>query len=303
MYSEKTVNITVIILTYNEEQHIERCLKSVSTIADDVYVVDSFSTDQTVTIAEKYGVNVLRNRWVNHAAQFNWALGKLSGKRNWILRIDADEYLTSELIMEIQEKLPNMGMQIDGVYCNRMIKFQGKLIRHGGVYAVPVLRLFRYGKGMCEMRWMDEHIMVAGSTAMFNGGIVDDNLNTLTWWIEKHNQYASREAVDLLNLEYHFQPLDSVASLSDEHVELKRWIKENVYCYLPGGLRAFLYFIYRYFFHLGFLDGKIGLTFHFLQAFWYRYLVDAKQAEVRRYIKANNVDINTACEAVLELSL
>lgn len=200
-----------------------------------------------------------------------------------MLRIDADEYLTPQLRDEIRARLPGLPKEVEGVHLDRRMTFQGRLIRQGGVFPVKVLRLFRHGRGRCENRWMDDHIKVAGTTVDFAGELIDDNLNTLTWRTNKHNQYASREAVDLLNLEYRFMPHDSVADLgAGNQAATKRWLKEVVYARLPPGLRAFAYFFYRYILRLGFLDGQAGTAFHFLQGFWYRYLVDAKVAEVKR---------------------
>ena len=116
------------------------------------------------------------------------------------------------------------------------------------------------------------------------------------------NSYASREAVDLLNLEYHFMPHDTVARLRGGHqAGVKRWLKEEIYARLPGGFRAFAYFFYRYVIRLGFLDGQAGTAFHFLQGFWYRYLVDAKVAEVKRAMREMNLDVAAAIERVLEI--
>jgi len=294
------VKLTAIILTLNEKQHLPRCLASIKDVVDQVLVVDSYSTDDTLSIAESYGAHVVQHPFVTQSTQFNWALTQLDEDTDWVLRIDADEYLTSELIAEIQERLPGVGFEVDGVFCDRRMTFQGKLIRFGGVFPVRVLRLFRYGQGQCENRWMDEHIKVTGSTIDFKGELIDDNLNPLSWWTDKHNSYASREAVDLLNLEYGFMQHDSVASLSSgSQAGVKRWLKEVVYARLPGGLRAFAYFFYRYVLRLGFLDGKAGTAFHFLQGFWYRYLVDAKLAEVRRYMCTHHCDATTAIDKVL----
>jgi len=147
---------------------------------------------------------------------------------------------------------------------------------------------------------MDEHLVVQGEVAHIDADFADDNLNSLTWWTDKHNKYASREAVDLLNLQYHFMPHDSVASLrGGKQAGVKRWVKEVVYARLPGGFRAFVYFFYRYVIRLGFLDGQAGTAFHFLQGFWYRYLVDAKVAEVQRYMREKDVDVVVAMERVL----
>lgn len=289
-----------VILTLNEAQHLPRCLASLKGVVDQVVVADCFSTDETLNIAEAHGARVIQRAWVNYASQFNWALTQLDADTDWVLRIDSDEYLTPELAAEIRARLPGVGPDIDGGYCDRRMTFQGRLIRHGGVFPIRVMRLFRYGRGECENRWMDEHIKVAGATVDFEGELIDDNLNSLTWWTDKHNKYASREAVDLLNLEYGFMLHDSVAQLrGGSQAGFKRWLKEQVYARLPGGFRAFVYFFYRYVIRLGFLDGQAGTAFHFLQGFWYRYLVDAKVAEVKRCMREGDCDIRSAIEQVL----
>lgn len=151
---------------------------------------------------------------------------------------------------------------------------------------------------------MDEHIKVAGPTMDFRGALIDDSPNSLTWWTDKHNRNASREAVDLLNLKYGFLPIDSVASLSDgSQASLKRWIKERVHARLPAASRAFAYFFYRYVIRLGFLDGQAGIAFHVLQGFWYRYVVDAKVAEVERYMRKQRCDVVEVLAAVLDIQL
>jgi len=298
------MSVVAVILTFNEEQHLERCIASVKEIACQIVVVDCFSTDGTVAIAQANGARVIQRKWVNYATQFNWALTQLDSGAEWVLRIDADEYLTPALIAEIKIKLPSVGPEVDGVYCSRRMTFQGALIRYGGVFPVRVLRVFRNGRGKCENRWMDEHIKVAGPTVDFQSELIDDNLNSLTWWTDKHNKYASREVVDMLNLEYGFMPHDSVASLrGGKQAGVKRWLKEAVYAKLPGGFRAFVYFIYRYVIRLGFLDGQAGTVFHFLQGFWYRYLVDAKLAEVKRHMREHKVDAVVAVDKVLKIKL
>jgi glycosyltransferase involved in cell wall biosynthesis len=298
------MNLTSIILTLNEARHLSRCLESVQSVGASVLIVDSFSSDETQRIAESYGARVVQHPFINYASQFNWALSQLNATVEWILRIDADEYLTPMLVDEIQSRLPLFGSQVDGVYCGRRMTFQGNLIRFGGVFPIRVLRLFRNGRGRCENRWMDEHIKLSGMTEDFKGEIIDDNLNSLSWWTAKHNSYASREAVDLLNLKYRFIPHDSVAGLrTASQAGVKRWIKESVYTRLPKGFRAFAYFFYRYVIRFGFLDGASGTAFHVLQGFWYRYLVDAKIAEVERYLDMHRCEPAKAIEQVLGIKL
>lgn len=296
--------ITVVILVKDEERHIARVLSSVATIAERVVVVDSGSTDQTVKIATDAGASILENKWHNYASQFNWALDQLPKDTEWVLRIDADEIVTDGLASEITSKLNSLEESVSGVYISRRMTFLGRPIQWGGVFPVRVLRLFRHGKGRCENRWMDEHIRVDGGTAEFKGEIIDDNLNSLTWWTSKHNAYASREVVDLLNLKYRFMTHETVADLRGrQQAGVKRWLKERIYARLPGGARAFAYFFYRYVIRLGFLDGKEGAAFHVLQGFWYRYLVDMKLHEVKSHMRERDVDAVTAIRDVLGIEL
>ena len=303
------MKLTVIILTFNEEIHLARCLKSAFELTPHVVVVDCFSTDKTVQIANDFGATVLQRAWDgSHSTQVNWALEQLAQlpyETEWVMRIDADEVLTPRLIEQIQGAIVNAPSSIKGISCIRKIKFQGKLIRFGGVGSNRVMRLFRYGYGQSESRWMDEHIKVDGITMALSGVIIDDNLRSLAWWIEKHNGYSSREAVDLLNLEYQFSRQNSVAALnlSQSSIGVKRWIKENIYAKLPGGIRALSYFVWRYILMLGFLDGSRGTQFHFFQALWYRYLVDCKVAEVKRYMKEYDASPVLAIERVLGMNL
>lgn len=300
------MKITAVILTFNEEIHLARCIESLLPLTQDIVVVDSLSTDRTIEIARKYGAKVLERAWENnHSTQFNWALTQLDSiQTEWILRIDADEVLTPELVFELKQVLPALGSEAVGIHFFRKICFQGKLIQHGGIGHNKVSRLFRYGYGQSEARWMDEHIKIDGKCIDLSGYIVDDNLNSVSWWIAKHNNYASREAIDLLNLKYQFAVLDSVSdATSKSAISKKRWIKENMYAKLPLGMRSLSYFLYRYLLLGGFLDGSVGTQFHFLQAFWYRYLVDIKLAEVERYMKVNAVSPEVAIYNVLGIKL
>jgi glycosyltransferase involved in cell wall biosynthesis len=292
--------VVAIILTLDEADHLARCLTSLQGVVDECYVVDSFSSDDTVSIAAAHGARVLQREWVNHAVQFNWALDQLDPAPDWVLRIDADEYVTPELANEIRTRLPDLGPDVEGVICNLRRTFQGRMIRFGGLAEVGMLRLFRYGRGRCEHRWMDEHVSVAGRTVRFRASLVDDSLRSLTSWTKKHNDYASREAVELLDLEYGFLSRDrAVARFDLSETARKRWLKDVVYARLPRGFRALLYFLYRYVVLLGFMDGRAGTTFHVLQGFWYRYLVDAKVAEVKRCMREADVDVETAIGRVL----
>ncbi|HOW51081.1 MAG TPA: glycosyltransferase family 2 protein [bacterium] len=301
-----TNNITAIILTYNEERHIERCVKNAQTVASKVFLVDCSSTDRTRAIAEGLGATVVDHAWPgNHAAQLNWALENLPITTPWVMRLDADEYLTDELTAEINKVLPTMPSQTNGVYFKRRVYFMGRWIKHGGYYPTFLLRLWRHKKVVCEQRWMDEHMKVLeGTSVTLDHDFVDDNLNYLPWWTVKHNGYSSREAVELLNHTHHFMQSDVLGGDGDGSQEkTKRKLKENYYARLPLFLRALIYWKYRYFIKLGFLDGVPGLIWHFLQGFWYRFLVDAKIYQVERYAKDRGVSVKDAIREVLGIEI
>ena len=282
-------NVSVLILTLNEEKHIERCIKSLQPFAKNIFIVDSYSTDKTVDIAESLGAKVYQNKWPgNHAIQFQWGLDNCPIETEWVMKMDSDEYVLPELADEINAKMNTLDEDISGVYIKRRVHFMDRWIKHGGYYPIWLLRIWRFDKGHMEQRWMDEHIKLSsGKTVQFENDLVDDNKNNLTWWTEKHNNYATREAVDILNIIYSFKKYDEVEpNLTGTQEQRKRWLKMR-YASLPLFLRPALYFTWRYFFKLGFIDGKSGLVWHFLQGGWYRFLVDAKINEI--YFRAKQL--------------
>lgn len=298
------LELTVIILARDEQVHIARAIASVASIANQIIVVDSGSQDRTVEIAREAGARVLSHRWVNYATQFNWALAHLPTTTGWVLRLDADEVITPELADEIKRVLPQMPADIDGLLISRHMRFLSHPIRHGGVLPALMLRLFRVGRGVCEDRFMDEHIIVAGKIARLSGALIDDNRKPLSWWIEKHNHYASREVIDQLNDEYGFLPPPAHPMLDgSQPAGRKRLLKDHLYRRMPPGLRALAYFLYRYIIRFGFLDGWQGTAFHVLQGFWYRYLVDTKLREVRAHMQRNQTGPIQAIEELFGFAI
>ncbi|MEZ5528808.1 MAG: glycosyltransferase family 2 protein [Porticoccaceae bacterium] len=276
-------SLVVIILTHNEELHIERCILSLLPVAKKIFIVDSFSTDRTVALATALGATVHQRAWKNYADQFQWGLDNCGADHEWIMRMDADEYLEPELQNELIALLPSLRESVTGVYIRRKVIFYGHWMRHGGTYPQVLLRIWRAGFGRIEQRWMDEHIVfdVPAITQVASGHLVDENIKGITFWTEKCNKYASREMVDLLNNKYSLLPRDeSLKSQADSQAKWKRMIKDIIYSRLPIGLRSSLYFLYRYFVRLGFLDGRKGFLWHFLQGYWYRMLVDVKIMEI-----------------------
>ena len=301
------LNISVIILTYNEEINIKDCLQSIYGWVEDIFIVDSYSADKTLEIAEKYTNQIYQRPFKNHAEQLNWALRNLKIETEWILRLDADEIVNEKLRNELTEKLCKFPNDISGLYTKRRVYFLDKWIKHGGYYPIWLLRIWRKDKAYCEERWMDEHIKVTeGNTAFLKNDIIDYNKKNLHWWISKHNDYATREAVDILNLKHNM--LNNKMTLVNAKFfgtqeQKKRWMKEKIYANIPLFVRPFIYFIYRYFLKFGFLDGREGLIWHFLQGFWYRFLVDAKIYEIKKVSKKEKQSIKAAIEKIYNIRL
>lgn len=279
------LDLSVIVLTYNEEIHIRRCLENITSIAKDIFIIDSFSNDRTLEIVRQFpNVHILQNKWENnYAKQFNWGLMHSDITTQWVLRLDADEYLLPELIQELQEKLPTLSEDITGIIFNRRHIFMDKWMKRG-IYPVKLLRVFRYGKGMCEQRLMDEHIQLTeGRAVEFEHDFCDHNLNNLSWFCHKHVNYAIREAVDLLDIELDLTGVaESDANKEISKQALSKRMKKHKYVKQPLFWRAFAYFCYRYFLKGACLDGKIGFIWTFIQGWWYRTLVDAKIFEIKK---------------------
>lgn len=286
-------SITVIILSFNEAVHIGRCIERLLPLVERVVVIDSFSTDRTVEIAQSLGAEVFQNPWKNHAAQFAWGLEKANVTSRWTMRIDCDEYLETGLQSEIIEKLPALPETVTACDFKLKVIFKGKFIRWGGFYATRLIRLWRTGFGQIEQRWMDERIVISsGERISLSGGdLVDENLKDIGWWTEKHNGYATRHMIDFINREHHLFPIDERVEQGGQNAgRWKRFLRNRLYGSAPLYVRAILYFIQRYFFRLGFLDGKQGFVWHFLQGFWYFVLMDAKIDEARSFIRAHGVE-------------
>ena len=268
------IDLAVVILAKNEALHIERCVTNVMLMKPkQVFVVDCFSTDGTQEIAKRCGATVVEHVWPGlHAKQFNWALDNLPIKATWVLRLDADEYFLPETIEEVRSLLSardagrvnGLPSDVTSLSLARAHTFCGKLIKWGGANDVVLARFFKYGIGRCQDRAMDEHIITSkGVDYKLRGKFIDDNLNSMEWWKEKHIGYANREAID---------------ALAGETFKTSK----SMYYRCPPYFRAFAYFCYRYFIRLGFLDGRAGWQWNFWQGLWYRWTVDKRIQEMKR---------------------
>ena len=267
------MDVTIVILTKDERLHVERCLERLAPLEPrQVYVVDCFSTDGTQGIVRKLGANIVEHTWPGlQSVQFNWALDNLPIEAGWILRLDADEYLTQESINWLKANLGGIDEKVDALEFTLERKFMGGEIRHG-TNGIPMVRLFRRGRGRYAETLMDERIVFDGEKLAVPVVFYDDNLNSLEWWKEKHRGYAKREAQ---------QAIESQKS--------GIWIdpRKAKYYKLPRYFRAVAYFCIRYFIKLGFLDGIAGFRWHFWQGLWYRWIVDREIGCLQCKLAAN----------------
>ena len=277
-------SIVVVILTFNEEIHIERCIRSAQQVTDKIVVVDSYSTDDTCAIAQRMGAVVYQHTFENHARQFNWAIENCDIQAQWIWRLDADEYIEPLLAEQALKVIATVQEDVNGIYVNKKIVFMGQPLLHGGWYPAPQIKIIRKGFGASENKWMDEHLVIfSGKTISIDADQTDDNLNDLTWWSHKHVNYATREAINTLMIEYNIkQGVEEVEpKFWGNDAERKRWLKMK-YAKTPLFVRPFVNFFIRYILKAGFLDGKRGFIWHFMQGYWYRMLVDCKIFELKR---------------------
>ena len=270
----KPALLTAIILTLNEERNLPACLESLNGLACEIFVVDSGSTDRTPEIATARGATLVEHSFANYAAQRNWAQQNLPIATEWILHLDADERLTPELVAEINRSLEKPDAAVNGYLLRKRAIFMGRWIRHGGHYPSFHLRLFRKGRGGCEDRLYDQHFVVDGVLATLSADYVDVVASNIQTWTVRHARWAGLEAEEMMSVRVTERRVQ--ADPLGNPIQRKRWLREGVYGRAPLFVRPFVYFFYRYFLRFGFLDGKEGLIFHFLQACWYRFLIDCE---------------------------
>jgi glycosyltransferase involved in cell wall biosynthesis len=268
-------NLVVVILTFNSGSIINETITQAKRLTDSVYVVDSGSTDTTVQIATDLGCEVVDRAFTNYSDQRNWAITQVEDRFAWQLHLDADEVLDEEAIAAIKEAMASGSAE--AYLIRRRDYFMGKMLKHSGVNPWH-LRLFRSGVGKCENRLYDQHFVASKPALRLKGFMHDKNALTLGDWVNRHNRWADSEALEALSND---EPKEGVlnAKLMGDSRERTRYLK-GVYYRLPGSLRSIAYFIYRYIFRLGFLDGRVGFYFAIFQALWFRVLVDAKIYEI-----------------------
>jgi len=270
--------LSIIIPILNEQVVLPRALASVKRLGVDVYILDSGSTDRSLEIAKEYGCHITVSQWGSFSEKLNFGLNQLPIKTEWVMRLDADEYLTDEFVGGISQVLSDIDSVVDGIILRRRIVFLGRWIKHGGIYPLMTMRITRAGKAQYENRLLDEHVHVKGKSIYIDLDIVDDDQKGLAAWLGKHVRYAETQCM----MDYRTGEKDeSTWQHLSGSLRWRRFLKEEVYQRTPLFFRPFCFWVYRYIFLGGFLDGRPGFIYHFLHAIWYRFSIDALLYEAK----------------------
>ena len=284
----KKLPISLIVLTHNEELNLDKCLSSADGFVNEIIVLDSFSVDTTLEIASKYTNNIYKNEFVTHSKQWKWSLENIEINNEWVIGLDADQTISDKLKRELTSYFSDDTIyNFDGIYVRRKQIFLGKWIKHGGYYPKYLLKIFNKNKVVIdEDELLDHHFSINGRTLTIESDIIENNLkeNNLSFWFNKHINYAEKLAIESINSVKNKNANEAVNSNPDQ----KTARLKKVYNMLPLFIRPFIYFTWRYFFQLGFLDGTRGFIFHFFQSLCFRFIVDAKIYELRIINKRNN---------------
>lgn len=272
-------DVTIIILTKNEEKNLPLCLESVKGFAKRCVVVDSGSTDWTKEIALEHGADFYDNPFVNYATQFNWGLDNTSISTKWVVRLDADERFTPGLCAELEKLMPqHENDDINGFILEARLFFMDKELKHGGSRKKKLM-VFKNGIGRVENRKMDEHTVLSKGTAIeVKEPFLHYDFKDLSTYVKKLNWYATREMQDYMEGMFPKEGFDA----SNADIEKVRNRKTKYYK-APMFWRCWGYFFYAYLIKGNFRNGKEGFIYSFLYHLYYRLLVDAKIYEQTKY--------------------
>ncbi|MEM7111601.1 MAG: glycosyltransferase family 2 protein [Chloroflexota bacterium] len=275
----KKLPLSAIVLTLNEQHNISACLSTLCTWVDEVFVVDSGSTDRTLEIAQEYTCNIVHHEFENYSRQRNWSQNNLPIKHDWVFHVDADERVTPELIDALTEFFTferHVHPDVTALLVRRRIRFLGRDIVHGGIYPTYHCRVFQRKFGQCEDRDYDQHFIVStGDMKQIEADLVEVTATSLFSWTSRHNRWAKMEALYLQSVPQENNRLLIGANLSGSPIERRRWLRSSAYERMPLFSRAVIYFFLRYIVRGGFLDGIPGLIYHVLHGFWFRFYIDA----------------------------
>jgi hypothetical protein len=271
-----------MIPTLNESLHLKRLLPLLKKLNIPFFVLDSYSSDDTVLLAKRFGGEVIQGQWQTFSEKLNFGLKKNPYRSRWIIRIDADEYFDQNFIKFLKlGAIKNIADDVDGIYINRKLYFMGQWMKYGGIYPGKIIRIMRPGRVSFEHKILDEHVEVKNFEVV-DIDIIDNPLYDLTNWLQKHIRYA-----EAYRYGYFSKKFSSRVVAKKGQSQIKAFL-QNTFLKSPPFLRCFMYWFYRYFIKCGFLDGMRGLIYITLQAFFYRFLIDAliyEQMHAKKQVK------------------
>ena len=272
-------DLTAIILTRDEEKNIGECLRSIEGFASRMLVVDCGSRDATVEIARSLGAEVVFHPFTYYAAQFNYAIDHGGIDTAWTLRLDADERFTPAVIRRCEALMREHAEDdVNGIVMQADFWFLGRIMRHGATKKRKIM-LFKTGKGRIEDRRRDAHtILLSGRTVSIPERFEHHDFKDLYTYIGRYNWYATRELKDYID----YRRGRGQEVNTDRALMRQRRKKFGLYYRAPMFLRAFLLFVYNYWFRLGFLDGREGYIYNWFESYWYRFLIDARIYEYEK---------------------
>jgi len=285
--------VTAVVLTFNEEKNLPKCLDSLAQEVAQIMVVDSFSTDRTVEIARNYTDNIIAHQYDGHPQQWDWVLENAPMSQEWIFAIDADFVVTPALWNDLRKKLATADSSTNAYYVRHREVFRGRHIRFGGIYPNHWLRIFRKGCVSVDLNELvDVHFYVNGRIGTIEYDVIEKNYkdDNIFFWIQKQNNFARRQAKEELGRKNNATKSPGAANLFGNREERKLALK-NIWYRLPLYFRPLIYFCYRYIFRLGFLDGRQGFVYHFTQGLLYRLLVDINLEELIKEEKERSIDL------------
>jgi len=272
-----------LVLSYNDELHLPKLFESIKGLEAKVFVLDSGSTDGTLGICRQYGAEIAHHPFENHPRQWHSALSIFQLNAPWVVALDADQILSPGLYQLLNDFDDAMHHDVNGIYFNRKNFYKGKWIRYGGYFPFYMLKMFRLKHGISDLNEnMDHRFLVSGKTIIWKQGyLLEENFkeSKVQFWIEKHNRYSDLLALEEVERMQKIRLQVIKPKILGSPNERKAYLK-RIWWKMPRFFRPAFYFGYRMTFQLGMLDGKTGIIFHFLQAFWFRLIVDIKIEEL-----------------------
>ena len=286
----EALSLSAILLVCNEEENVDICLNSVKDICAEILVVDSGSTDRTIEICRRYTDKIFTHPFKDSATQWAWALANLPIGYEWVLPLDADYRVSAELNRDLVSALESPDDEVNAYYSRHQYFFWGAPIRG---FKRQGLRVFRTGTVAVDpSERHDFKFVVQGRTRKLRGILYEYNRKELSLdaWIEKHQRFSSRVAADEVLRKNGVLEWRVPARLLGSPDERIVWLKK-LWARMPLFVRPALYFCYRYFLRGGFLDGRTGFIYHFMQALWFRMLIDIRIAGIERDLGSGSLSL------------